>query len=168
MKKLTFKPENATQTLTKLRYLFGGLKQDRLYDIEIKEHREKRSLDANAYFWVLCGQIAAAVGRSNTDIYRGYVKEIGDNFDVLCVQEKAVNKFCEIWQGRGLGWVTETTQSKIGGCVNVIAYYGSSMYDTAQMSRLIDMAVQDCIALEIETKTPDEIDRLVSLWESQE
>ena len=168
MKKLTFKPDNATQMLTKLRYLFGGLKQDKLYDIEIKEHREKRSLDANAYFWVLCGQIAAAVGRSNTDVYRGYVKEIGDNFDVLCVQEKAVNKFCEIWQGRGLGWVTDTTPSKIGGCVNVIAYYGSSTYDTAQMSRLIDMAVQDCIALEIETKTPDEIARLVSLWESQE
>ncbi|MEE1017932.1 MAG: hypothetical protein UH824_00435, partial [Acutalibacteraceae bacterium] len=67
----------------------------------------------------------------------------------------------------GKGWVTDTTPSKIGGCVNVIAYYGSSTYDTAQMSRLIDMAVQDCEALEIETKTPDEIARLVSLWQSQ-
>lgn len=168
MKKLTFKPENATQTLTKLRYLFGGLKQDKLYDIEIKEHREKRSLDANAYFWVLCGQIAAAVGRSKTDVYRSYVTEIGGNYDVVCLTEKAADRFCRTWARFGLGWITERTKSKLGGCVNIIAYYGSSEYDTAQMSRLIDMAVQDCIALEIETKTPDEIARLVSLWESQE
>lgn len=32
--------------------------KDRLYDLEIKEHRAKRSLDANAYCWVLINKIA--------------------------------------------------------------------------------------------------------------
>lgn len=43
-------------------------------------------------------------------------------------------------------------------------YYGSSTYDTAQMSRLINIIVEECKAQGIETRTPDEISKLVSLW----
>ena len=35
------------------------MKSGRVYDAELKEHREKRSLDANAYAWVLLGKLSA-------------------------------------------------------------------------------------------------------------
>ena len=41
---------------------------------------------------------------------------------------------------------------------------GSSDYDTAQMSRLIEIIIQECKAQGIETMTPRELDALVSRW----
>lgn len=69
------------------------------------------------------------------------------------------------WTRRnGIGWMTDTGPSKIKGCVNVTVWYGSSVYDTEQMARLIDAIVQDCRDVGIETMTPRELDALVSRW----
>ena len=57
--------------------------------------------------------------------------------------------------------------SKLPGCVNVILYYGSSTYDTAQMSRLINLAVQDCKEQGIETMTPQELAAMMEGWNAQ-
>lgn len=129
-------------------------------DIEVKKHRKRRSLDANAYFWVLCSRLAAAVRQPKEDVYKACIRDVGGNFEVVCVQECAVEKLRSGWEHNGLGWVTETAPSKLSGCVNVMLYYGSSTYDGAQMARLIDNIVQDCRAVGIETMTPDELARL--------
>ena len=55
-------------------------------------------------------------------------------------------------------------ESKLPGCVNVVLYYGSSTYDTAQMSRLIDNIIQDCKAQGIDTRTPEEVARMKEEW----
>ena len=68
----------------------------------------------------------------------------------------------------GIGWQTERFPSKLPGCVNVILYYGSSTYDSAQMSVLIDRIVEECKLQNIPTATPDEIENMKSLWESAE
>ena len=60
--------------------------------------------------------------------------------------------------------MAETFPSKLKVCVNVTVWYGSSTYDTEQMSRLIDAVVQDCERAGIETMTPAELDALVSRW----
>lgn len=57
--------------------------------------------------------------------------------------------------------------SKLQGCVNVVLYFGSSTYDTAQMSRLIDLCVQDCKQVGIETMTPAELEALVERWDDK-
>lgn len=132
--------------------------------IEIKPYRARRSLDANAYAWVLMDRLAEKMGESKVDIYREYVKHIGGNSEIVCVKNSAVERLKEGWGKNGIGWVTDTLQSKLEGCTNVILYYGSSTYDTAQMSRLLDLIVQDCKQLGIPTETPDEIARLKSLW----
>ncbi|MBR6608804.1 MAG: hypothetical protein IKK99_01150 [Oscillospiraceae bacterium] len=134
-------------------------------DLALKQYRKGRSLDANGYFWVLAGKLAEAVRTSKEDVYRAYIKEIGGNYDVVCVQDRAVESLVEGWSRNGLGWIAETTPSKLKGCTNVLLYTGSSEYDTGQMARLIELAVQDCMTLGIETKTPTEIDNLLSLWE---
>ena len=97
-------------------------------------------------------------------IDRNAIKEIGGNSDTVCVQDKAVQSLCDGWNHNGLGWITETFPSKIKGCTNVTLYYGSSTYDTAQMSRLVNMIVQECEQLGIETKSQEEIDSLLNSW----
>lgn len=131
---------------------------------EIERRRKKRSLDANAYFFVLADKLAEKVNIPKTEIYRNYIKEIGGVSEIVCVKNNAVEKLCKGWERNGLGWQTDTTPSKIKGCTNVILYYGSSTYDTEQMSRLINLVVEDCKIQGIETKTPDEIANMLSLW----
>lgn len=132
-------------------------------EYEIKEHRQKRSLDANGYLWVLISKIQDVIGVSKEDIYRDMIKGVGV-YEVVPIKNEAVNKFCEAWQKNGLGWITETTKSKLDGYTNVLAYYGSSEYDTKEMSRLIDGIVQECRELDIETKSDEEIKSLIESW----
>jgi hypothetical protein len=140
------------------------MKQGKRYDAELKEHKERRSLDANAYAWVLMDKLAAKTGIAKTDVYRSFIREIGGNNDVVCVMEPAVDKLRTNWSKNGVGWVTDVGPSKIAGCKTVTLYYGSSTYDTKQMARLIDLIVQDCKEQGIETLTPFELDALKERW----
>lgn len=140
-------------------------RKDRDYDLTIKEHREKRSLDANAYAWVLMGKLAAAMHIKPVEVYRQQIVGVGDNFTPMCVREKDVNRFVSSWERNGLGWIVQDLGvSQVPGCRNLAAYHGSSTYDTRQMSRLIDNIVQDCKALGIETLTPDKLALLKEEW----
>lgn len=147
------------------RKMLDDLTPGKLYDVEIKQHRERRSLDANAYAWVLMDKLAEKTGIPKTEIYRHYIREIGGNSETVCVVEVAVKKLRTGWEHNGLGWQTDIQPSKISGCVNVILYYGSSTYDSAQMSRLIDMIVYDCKSQGIETMPPDKLAALMEGWE---
>lgn len=135
-------------------------------DIALKRYKEKRSLDSNRYCWRLIGKLAGVTGVNKSDIYRSYIKEIGGNYEVVCVQDKAVDTLVKGWQRNGIGWIAETFESKLKGCTNVILYYGSSEYDTAQMSRLIDLVVNDCKEQGIETMTPEQLENMLDMWET--
>lgn len=160
----SFRKKDLPRIMALVAGFFTSCDDSKEYTLEIKEKKRKRSLDANAYFWVLCGKLAEATGIGKTDIYRSYIKEIGGNSDIVCVMEKAVDDFRRAWERNGTGWLTETIPSKLEGCVNVICYYGSSTYDTKQMSRLIELVVQDCKEAGIETLTPSEIAAMTAAW----
>lgn len=135
--------------------------------IEVKPYRERRSLDANAYFFVLADKLAEKLRITKEEVYRDAIRDIGGVSETVCVKNQAVERLCEGWSKNGLGWQTETFPSKLEGCTNVILYYGSSTYDKEQMSRLIENVVQDCQAEGIETRTPDELANLISMWEGR-
>lgn len=132
--------------------------------IEVKPFRNKRSLDANAYFFVLADKLAEKLNMTKEEIYRNAIRDVGGVSETVCVRNQAVERLCEGWKSNGLGWQTDTFPSKIPGCTNVILYYGSSTYDSAQMHRLISNIIQDCEAVGVETKTPDEIAHMLALW----
>lgn len=132
--------------------------------IEVKPFRQRRSLDANAYCWVLLDKLAAKTGEPKEMVYRQYIQNIGGNSEIVCVKNEAVDRLCYGWRRNGIGWQTETMDSKLDGCTNVILYYGSSVYDTSQMGRLLDLIIQDCKAVGIPTETPSEIARLKAMW----
>lgn len=133
-------------------------------DYEITKAKKKRSLDANAYAWVLIDKIAANVGLSKTEVYKEAIRDIGGNSEIICVKAEAADELCRGWRHNGLGWQTEQFPSAIAGYINVVLYYGSSFYDTKQMSILIDRLVQDAKALGIETMTPEKLSALLEGW----
>lgn len=138
------------------------LKENKL-SVEIKKYRNKRSLDANAYMWVLISKLEEKLNVSKDIIYKDAIRNIGV-YEVIPVKNEAVYRFIEAWSKNGLGWVCETTKSKLEGYTNILAYYGSSTYNTAEMSRLIDLIVQECKQLNIETMSQSELDSLIESW----
>lgn len=143
--------------------LFDELK-DCEVEISIKKARKKRSLDANAYAWVLIDKLSVASDIPKSEVYQRAIREIGGNSDIVCVQDRAVDKLRESWSRNGLGWISETMPSKLDGCTNVILYYGSSTFDSAQMSRFIDGIIQDCKAVGVETMPPDRLEAMLGQW----
>lgn len=135
------------------------------YELEIKERRKKRSLDANAYFWTLAGKLAAKLRITPEEVYRSYVRDIGGNFEVVPVREGRVEAWDALWCKGHVGRLTEDLgPCKKAGYRNIRTYFGSSDYDTRQMSRLIDLIVADCKAQGVETLTPRELDALKEGW----
>ena len=123
---------------------------DKPYAVTVKEYR---TLSQNSYLWVLLDKLAAKVNRSKEDIYKIYIKDYGV-FEVLPIRNEAAERFITLWQARGLGWVCEDLgESKLNGYTKLIAYYGSSSYNTQEMARLIDAVIQDCKAQGIQTMT---------------
>lgn len=144
---------------------FLAKKKEKKYVADIKEYRERRSLDANAYMWVLVGKLSGKLGLPPEEIYRAAIRDVGDNYEVMPVRNDALERWKAIWQSNGLGWLCEEIgPSKLDGYTNVRNFYGSSTYDKAQMSRLIENIVQDCKAQCIETLTPAELARLTEEW----
>lgn len=146
--------------------LLVNLKDDNLY-IKIDKIRNKRSLDANSYMWVLCDKIAKALCKDGTivtkeDVYKDSITQIG-SFEPFIVQEKSFDKFKRIWEKQGLGFIVQEVSRK-DKCVKVHCYYGSSTYDTKEMSLLIELVVGLAKSLSIETKPKEEIESLLLSW----
>lgn len=147
------KPNKLVLTLdststTACKQIIDELSEDKTYKCEVGNNSKKRTLGQNAYFWVLCDRIADRLHESKEAVYRGYIKDYGES-TTLCMLTKAVDRYKEIWSKKGLGWFCESMPSKIPNCTNVMAYYGSSVYDTRQMNRLIDAVIADCEELNI-------------------
>ena len=133
---------------------------------EIKQVKKKRSLSANAYMWQLADKIASAVGLTKEDVYKSHIRDVG-KFTDLVMEKEAVRFFVKQWNERGVGWFAEVVD-KYEDKEIIRAYYGSSIYDSAEMARLIDNMVQEAKGLVqygvyIETMTPNEIDKMLSM-----
>jgi hypothetical protein len=152
--------------------LYDELHEAEKLSINIGKYREKRSLNANGYMWTLCGLLAEKMSNDKVtytkeDIYRDAIKEVGVWYDDEIEPEK-VQRRCKAWELIGTGWLTERVDFTADGEKEIIRfYYGSSQYNKKQMSRLIDNIVQDCQAVGIETKTPEELAKMKALWGEQ-
>lgn len=133
-------------------------------DIVAKPHREKRSNDANSYLWVLCDKIAQKINSTKEDVYRNAIRHVGV-FEIIPIKEKAVYRFVESWKRNGVGWVCEVLgKSKMEGYIKLVTYYGSSTYDTKEMSRLIDYIVEEAKEQDIEVLPPNELQSIKEAW----
>lgn len=142
---------------------------EKQYVVEVKQWRKGRSNDANKYAWVLCQKIAEKLSEesfhSKEDVYRKAIRECGYG-RIWPVPTDAVNRTIEIWQSNGVGWIAELVSEcqNIKGYSNVRVYYGSSAYDTKEMSRFIDCLVSTAKEIGVETRPQEELDELIKEW----
>ena len=145
------------------------LKNENKLNIEMKKWYKKRSLDANAYCWVLCDKIAKELSKdgitTKEEIYKDAILQVG-TFEPFIVQEKTFENFKRIWEKQGLGFLVQEVSRK-DKCVKVNCYYGSSTYDSKEMSLLIEILIQLAKSLNIETKSKAEIDSLLKEWDKK-
>jgi len=122
---------------------------------EITEYHEKRSLSANAYAWVLINKIADVLRKSKEEVYFQMLKDYGQSEFVSVLSEIDVSGYFKYYEEYGKGHVEgrEFTHYKV--------YKGSSEFDSKEMSILIDGIVQEAKALDIETRTPQEINQMI-------
>lgn len=142
------------------------------YIVEIKRKVKRRSLNANAYAWVLCDKIARELSKngyiSKNDVYKRVLIECGA-FTYIPVKNAAVDRFIEIWHGHGLGWYAEDAgPAKTEGYTIVRAYHGSSIYTVDEMRRLIDALADECKQLNIPLENNDYINSLINEWGNNE
>jgi hypothetical protein len=125
--------------------------EDKEYDVEIKKHRNKRSLSQNAYLWVLLDEIGKKIQMSKEEVYKKYIKDYGV-FEIVPIKNEAVDRFVNAWQKNGVGWVCQSLgMSKAKGFTNIITYYGSSSYDSKEMTRILEAVIMDCEEMDIDT-----------------
>ena len=149
-----------------IQYLF---KQDKTKQYELKEYKQKRSLNANAYCWVICDKIAKELSKESVvtkeEIYKDAIMQIG-TFEPMIIEERAFENFKRIWERQGLGFLVQEV-SKKDKCIRVNCYYGSSTYDSREMSLLINLLVDLAKSLNIETMPDKELNSLLESWDKK-
>ncbi len=88
------------------------LEHDKDKQYEVKEYKQKRTLDSNSYCWALLGKLQDELHIKKEDIYRDLIRNIG-SYEVVPVKNEAVEKFRQAWGKNGIGWITETMKSKL-------------------------------------------------------
>lgn len=131
---------------------------DKQYEIEVKEYKQKRSLDSNSYCWVLINKIANAMRISKEDVYFKMLKDYGQS-DLIKIKS-IVNPQDYFKYYEKVNDKDKYTYYKI--------YKGSSLFNQEEMSILIDGIVEEAKQLGIETMTPVEIANLKSMWGKNE
>ena len=131
-------------------------------DVKIERHRDKRSLNANALLWKCINSLAEILRATPEEIY---LKELNDHGVqvILAVVPEAEPALRASFRS-----VVPLGRHSINGQVmaNFRCTVGSSQYDTAQMSRLLDGVIEDC--KELGGFVPDERQIMTGLeiWKS--
>ena len=159
--------QNITVTVdTDFREAFDKLKNEDVY-VEIRKASKKRSMDANNYFWYLCGEIAKHSSKysndGKNDVYREAIKAKGE-WDYLLVKNEALETFLKRWEQKGTGWFAEIADTWKENFTIVHAYYGSSTYNSVSMSHIIDYVVNIAQDLEIPTITGTAQLKMLESW----
>ena len=147
-----------TGKIEKFLPLIFKLDKDTVYDVKIDKHREKRSLNANAYLWKLVTEIGNVLNKSKEEVYLQMLIDYGQSEMVSILSEIDVKGYFKYYKLAGTSILNgkEFNHYKI--------YKGSSEYDTKEMSILLNGVVQEAKNLGIKTKDDIEIERLLEEW----
>ena len=133
-------------------------------NVDVSKWREKRSLDANAYAWVLLYKIAKAVREEPTVTYRKLIRNFPVKTKVCCCKEEDVESEVREFVAGHIGRMVDVGESKFPGYVVLHKKYGSSSFDTAQMSAFLDKIKEQCEELDIDTKPDEYVNSLLKEW----
>jgi hypothetical protein len=132
--------------------------QDRDKTFEVKPYRQKRSLNANSYAWVLINEMANVLRTSKDEVYQEMLKRYGQSQVISVLSEIDISKFVKYYEPIG----TAHLQGK--DFTHYRCFIGSSEYDSREMSILIDGIISEAELLGIETLPTTAIERMKALW----
>lgn len=139
---------------------YEKLKDKKKLRVEAVQYRRKRSLDSNAYMWVLLGKMADVLRADKWDIYLKMLRRYG-KYTYVVVRPSVVEAMKKEWRACEVVGDYEINGQE---GVQMLCYFGSSTYDNREMSILIDGVISECKDLEIETLPLNEIKKLKEQW----
>lgn len=137
------------------------LSQDREKTFEVKPYHPKRSLNANAFCWHLCNEMANVLRTSKDEVYQEMLKRYGQSRVISVLSEIDISRFVKYYEEIGKGHVEgkEFTHYR--------CFIGSSEYDSREMAILIDGIVDEAQELGIDTLPTTAVERMKALWQGQ-
>ena len=137
------------------------LSQDREKTFEVKPYHPKRSLNANAFCWHLCNEMANRLRTSKDEVYQEMLKRYGQSKVISVLSEIDISRFVKYYEEIGKGHVEgkEFTHYR--------CFIGSSEYDSREMAILIDGIVDEAKELGIDTLPTTAVERMKALWQGQ-
>lgn len=122
-------------------------------DISFSRHRNRRSIDANAFLWACLGEIARAINSDTWSIYL-YMLERYGKFTHILVKPEAVEQVRQVWRE------TKIVGEK-DGMIQMLCFFGSSTYNTKEFSQLLDGVVSEMKEMHLETPPDEEMKQLL-------
>lgn len=138
------------------------------YELSIKKHSKRRSLNANNYHWTLCEQIAKALRTSKYVVHNQLMIDYGTDWlnkddERTYVMMRDDDAYLNMKETHYRP--TDATEDRKGTLYRwFVLLLPSHLMDTTQMAALIDGTVSEAKELGIDTRTPDEIERIKQLW----
>lgn len=136
---------------TLLKWLFN---QDRTKLFEIKEHKEKRTLTQNAYYWVLVNELANKLKLSKEEIHFRLLKDYSQVALITIKSDIDIKGYIRYFE-----FDRETSINGVKFKVYKV-YKGSSEMDKNEFNVLLEGTIQEAEQQGIPTLTPNEIAKL--------
>lgn len=141
-----------------------GIEQKEL-DIKVVRHRVKRTLTQNAYYWVLISELASKLNVSTARLHNLMLRDVAPPFVIdgkIAMQpipdtDKAEREVLEA----DTFHMKPTSGIILGNDGAIYRWYivlrGSSTFDTAEMTALLNRLIEECKGNNIDVATPDEL-----------
>ena len=169
--------QKITKKANEMIMFLAGQPQDSVWDLT--EHKEKRSLSQNAYYWKLAGEVAKKsikFGANINEIHNRNLRELGlreyINDQPLCIYLPDTEEAEKTALNAESYHLKPTSQTKAGKDGTMFRCYvmlrGSHSFNTEEMSALVDLMVQEAKAVGVQTLTPIELAHIRQLEEQAE
>ena len=137
---------------------YDNLRATDMLDIKVDKHREKRSLNANSYAWALMTEIGNVMRINKEDVYLLMLKRYGQCEMISVKDGIPIGQYIKYIERAGESWLNGTLFK------HYKVYKGSSEFNKEEMAIFLDGVVDEAVNLNIDTRTPEEIAKLESLW----
>lgn len=147
--------------------------------VEIKRWIDKRTLTANSYYWQLVTEMAKALSKldpeapkiTNAEVHNRLLRDYGAfaefgnrpvRLEILDTEEAEEQTLQDHYFH-----IYPTAELVFKGEETYRVYYllkGSHEMTKEEFGRLLDGLIEECKNLGVETETPDEIARMMALW----
>jgi len=121
--------------------------EDKPITIEIKKWHKKRSPDQNALMWVILDKMAKSLNLTPDEVYCNMLKDYGVTADRPLGVEKDHPQYNEILEQFNYYVIRDGKNSKLD---YVYMVFGSSTYNSEQMSVLINGILQECENMQLD------------------